>query len=98
MTVHPGVADMVMNTAMELCKQQERLILAQFADLVGKGLLEIQIGPLQLVQIRPDPTKPDVRFEMQQSVVVIPKEHEYIKKLESEISQLKDRLASQATT
>lgn len=73
----------------ELLKQKEAIISEQLCELIKRDLIVIE--ETQPVVIRTEgPNGPE--FKLQQSVRLVPKEFDYIKKLEAENKELKEIL------
>ncbi len=68
----------------QAAKQTEQLILAQLNDFISRGLIEVEMGPMSLVQ-----TEISKQVEMRQTVQLRLKDREYIKKLEQDNEALR---------
>jgi hypothetical protein len=68
----------------EASKQTERLILDQLNDFISRGLIEIEMGPMTLVN-----SQISTQVEMRQTVQLRLKDREYIKKLEQDNEALR---------
>lgn len=80
------------NSASEISKKTaektEQIILSQLGDLVKRGLIVIESTQPVLIH------NPDSHlFHIKQSVRLVPKEKEYIERLEKECAVLRERLA-----
>lgn len=71
-------------------KKTEMGIILGLEDLIQKGLLVMEMGPLAMVT---DPTNP-YKLEVKRSVRLVLKDKEYIAKLEGELEQLRYRIHS----
>jgi len=72
----------------DLMVQQEQLLLDQLGDLVSKGLLICERGPISMYE---DVTRP-YSYKVSQQVKFVLKDKEYITKLEQENKELKEHL------
>lgn len=68
--------------------QKEVVLLQQLAELVNRGLIEIESTQPILVQTQ-DQHSAAVKFEIHQKVKLVPKNFEYIQSLEKENAELK---------
>lgn len=88
--------DMKMLTEVmkDLNQQTEDMILEQLGMLVSRGLLVIEKGPMTIVEAYRPAFGPDpMKLEMRQSVRIVLKDQEYIKKLEDENEELRSIFA-----
>jgi len=73
----------------DLYKQQEELLLTSIKDLVTSGLLIIEKTPLQIFQ---SPDSDGYKLEFKEGIRLVVKDKDYIKKLETENKELKEKL------
>lgn len=71
--------------AAQIADQSERVILEQLGELVKRGLLVIERGPMILTSNSREPYK----LEVNQAVRLVLKDQEYIQNLEKENAQMK---------
>lgn len=73
----------------ELLSQKEEYIKAALIELVSRGLIEIEETQPTVIQTQ---NIDKIEFKLVQSIRLVPKEFDYIKKLEAENKELKERL------
>lgn len=73
----------------ELLKQKEAILSEQLCELIKRDLIVIE--ETQPVVVRTEGLN-GPEFKLQQSVRLVPKEFDYIKKLEAENKELKEKL------
>lgn len=71
----------------EIAKQKEALLLKQLNWLLGRGLLVIEEGPMQVLRRVDSDT-----IELQQEIEIKVKDAEYIEKLELENADLRKKV------
>lgn len=71
----------------DMARQTENLILEQLNDLVSRGLLVVERGPMSLVH-----SQDKDKIEVRQSCRLILKDKEYIEKLEAENKLLHEKI------
>lgn len=81
--------DIIDSITRELYRQKDNLILEQLGDLVSKGLLICEEGPMSIYQ---DMSKPGHHYNLAQEVRFVLKDKEYITKLETENKELRETI------
>lgn len=81
----------ILKAYTDLAQQKEANILNQLTELISRGLIVIeQTQPVLTIAQELDEAKHTIKIS--QSVRLVPKDFEYIKKLEEENNQLKEQL------
>lgn len=91
--------NMLHDVIADVAKQQENLLLEQLNDLVSRGLLVVESGPISLIEeadqmFRPNETR---RVRLVQTIKLRLKDREYIEQLEKENQEMRlllDRVRS----
>ena len=76
------------SAVQEISRAKERLLLEQLGELVSRGLLVVEYGETTLV------AEADGSFRLLDTVKLLPKEKEYIEKLEAKVKELGERLSA----
>jgi hypothetical protein len=84
--------EIVTKAVINLAEQKEKYILQQLSELVSRGLIVIEETQPILVRGVQLVDQTTIELRMEQSVRLVPKEFEYIKKLEKENEELKAKL------
>lgn len=77
----------VMDALKEIAEQRETLVMEQLNELISRGLLVVEQGPMSLMQ-----DLVSTKILVAQQVRLVLKDQEYIQKLEVENKSLKQRL------
>jgi len=73
--------------ANDIAKQSDRILLDQLGELITKGLLEVQYGPLLLTQ-----SPYEDKLQVGRSISLKLKDREYIERLEKKIDTLEQAI------
>lgn len=73
----------------DLHEQREEALLSSIKDLVASGLLVIKKSPIQFYQ---SPNANGDKLEVKEDIRLVLKDQEYIKRLEEENKELKEKL------
>lgn len=88
----PISTDELRNVVESLAYQKEKMILEQLGDLVSKGFLVIEQGPLRLAQLQHKD-----ELMVVQDVKLVLKDQEYIKELEEKVAKQSSAIVDMAT-